>query len=302
MGDIQIAIVTKDRPEILKDTLLRLEELSLDNKSLIIDGSRGAETKKVSQNFESDYYRQDKGRRIQARNIALEKCDSDYLAFIDDDVFVSDSWFESMKNALEKEDVVGVTGRLKGENVEFGSVSGKIRSFLFGGKAVFGEILDNGVINGDFFYDEEKEVDHLVGCNMGVDVEAIKDVGGFNTDYDVGNAYREETEPTYLLKNKGRLIYDPSASLEHLGVNENEKRRRWLFYNPYLTKYFLNRNNVVKDIKGRLGYLINKIARHCFYLLTSIKNRDLTYKYYLLGELKGFNDFIIKDKKPQEHL
>lgn len=299
--DIKIGIVTKDRADVIKDTLERLSELKLDENVILVDGSEGNETKNISRKFSANYIRQKEGRRTRARNIALEECESDYIIYIDDDVIVSENWMDQMKRTLSKERVVGATGKLEGEAPSLSGISGNIREFLFGGKDDFGEILNNGVINGDFFYDDEKEVDHLVGCNMAFKTSVLREVGGFNEEYDVGNAYREETEPSYKAGQKGKLIYNPEASVNHLNEEEEEKQKRWMFYNPYLTKYFLRQNEIVKGVKGRISYLFNKFARHTFYLLRSLSRGDASYKYYLMGEIRGFKDFVLFDKNPFEY-
>lgn len=298
---LSIGIVTKNRAEILRDTLNRLSEIGIDDKVIVVDGSENERTRKVCQEYPLEYYKQKEGRRIRARNIALEKCESTYIAYIDDDTIVSEEWYESLKSTLEQENVLGATGKLEEEDISLTGVPRKIRDFLFGGKDVFGEVKSNGVINGDFFYDEKKEVDHLVGCNMAFDRKALLDVGGFNEEYDVGNAYREETEPSYKISRKGKLIYEHEASVKHLNVKEVEKRRKWMFYNPYLTKYFLHRNSVISGLSNRLSYLLNKASRHTYYFLQSISNRDKSYLYYLLGEIRSFRDFIISDRKPLEY-
>lgn len=297
---LSIGIVTKDRPEILRDTLDRLSEIRIDDKVIVVDGSKDERTKKICQEYPLEYHKQEEGRRIRARNLVLEKCDSQYIVFIDDDTIVSKNWYSSLKSTLEKEDVVGATGKLEDESISLTGIPKKIRDFLFGSQQVFGEVRSNGVINGDFFYDEKKEVDHLVGCNMAFDKEALLEVGGFNEDYDVGNAYREETEPSYKTSKRGKLIYNPEASVKHLNVEEAEKRENWMFYNPYLTKYFLHRNNIISG-SSRISYILNKAARHTYYSLQSLANRDKSYLYYLLGEIRSFRDFIILDRKPVDY-
>lgn len=300
---LSIGIVTKDRPETIKGTLERLSELNLDDKVIVVDGSESEETEKVCDKFDVNYIEQDEGRRVAARNQVLENCETEYLAYIDDDAQVSNNWFEAIKENFEEENVVGVTGRLEGETPELGGISGKVRELLFGGKEDFGEILNNGVINGDFFYNERKEVDHMVGCNMAFDVEALREVGGFQEEYDIGNAYREETAPSYRMKNKGKIVYNPDTSVDHLKQgDEDHSDATWMFYNPYLTRYFLTQEDVIKGFSGHLEHFLITKLRHFYFLSKSILNKDMLYLYYLKGELLGIRDFLLFDRRPSEYV
>jgi GT2 family glycosyltransferase len=137
---------------------------------------------------------------------------------------------------------------------------------------------------------------------MAFEVETLRDIGGFNEEYDVGNAYREETETSYRSSKKGRIIYRPGASLNHLEVEEEDEVRMWMFYSPYLTKYFLSRNNVVKGVSARLKYFRNMVFGHTYFLTKSLGLRNMNYIYYLYGELASFWDFILLNKKPREYI
>lgn len=302
MTDLCIAIVTMNRPEIIEDTLEHLDNKELIDNVLIVDGSDNSETKDVCSEHPVDYYRQESEGMTSARNEALEKCESDYIAFIDDDVRVSDSWYEAISETFKGENTVGVTGKLLGAETDLSGFPKKIRDFLFGGRESFGEIKDNGVINGDFFYDDKKEVDHMPGCNMAYRVSALNSVGGFQEKYDVGNSYREDTIASYLTSKKGKIIYNPQASLRHLAVDEEGDEKKWMFYNPYLTKYFLYKNSVVKNSINRLSYIINMQIRHVYFLLKSIIELNPYYLYYLYGEIQSFIDFILLDRKPREYI
>ena len=273
---------------------------------LVVDGSKDmnqSATALVCKANSVDYYPQEfEGGRAAARNEALELCNTDYIAYIDDDTLVSRLWYRSIEHWFEHTEVVGVTGRLEGESLEFSGIAGKIREFLFGGRDRFGEVLDNGVINGDFFYNEIRNVDHMPGCNMAFDVETLRNVGGFDADYDVGNAYREETGPAYRVSAIGRIVYDPLASVNHLGIDEEGDVEQYMFYSPYLTRYCLRRNGVVSGVRNRCSYLLNTLARHSYFAARSLAGRNTDYLYYLRGEIHSFIDFTLLDRTPREHV
>lgn len=302
MASVEIAIVTMNRPEVFRDTAKHLESQGLLEKLLVVDGSKDDKTKDICDEHGIEYHRQDSKGMTSARNEALEHCGSEYIVFIDDDVRISDTWYDAICEAFDEGNIVGVTGKLENDGLDMGGFAKKVRNFLFGGIESFGEVLDNGVINGDFFYDERREVDHMPGCNMAHHVPTLKEVGGFQEEYDVGNSYREDTIASYLVGQEGKIVYEPGASLEHLAVDEEGDKKNWMFYNPYLTKYFLHSNSIVSGLKNRVSYFVNKTARHAYFLGSSLADGNLIYRYYMYAELRSFIDFVVLNREPQEYV
>jgi GT2 family glycosyltransferase len=302
MASLEIAIVTMDRPSVLKETLKNLESEKLAEKTVIIDGSKGKKTASVCEEFDVDYYEQESNGMTAARNEALEKCSADNLVFIDDDTRISETWFQTLQEELEEDSTVGVTGKLEGEEINLSNISNGIRELLFGARQSFGEITNSGIINGDFFYEERKNVDHMPGCNMAYDVETLKSTGGFSEEYDVGNSYREDTVASYQVSQKGNIIYNPKASVDHLAIDEEGDEEKWMFYNPYLTRYFLADNRVISGKTNLLRHISIQAIRHFYFLGSSLLNFNFNYFYYLKGELYGIWDFLVKDKEPREVL
>ena len=299
---LEIAIVTRNRPEILDGTLERIEKLGLINQVLVVDGSDDNLTKKICDKYNLDYYRQKSSGMTAARNEALRHTNKPYIVYIDDDVRVSGSWYDKIKSELEKSDIIGATGKLEDEDLHLNGLAKTVRKFLFGSKEKFGEVLDNGVINGDFFYDKRKEVDHMPGCNMAYEVESLKACGGFEEEYDVGNSYREDTVASHKVSKKGKLIYNPEASLNHIKAQEGRNEKKRLFYSTYLTRYFITDQNIVSGFKNTLDHLLVTGARHAYYFSRSLRNFDNRYIFYLKGELRGILDFKLKNRKPQSYI
>lgn len=301
MCELTIAIVTKDRSDILEKTLDRLSEQNLTEHVLVLDGSSSSSSEEVCKNLEVEHYYQTSSGMTSARNEALEKCNTKYIVFIDDDVLVSDSWFNTLEEITLSEDIAGATGKLENESLEFSGLSNIIRIVLFGGKSSFGNIKNNGVINGDFFYDDVKEVDHMPGCNMAYKVSLLEEVGGFEEDYDVGSSYREDTVASYKVAQHGKVIYHQNVSVNHLKSEEGRNEKNRLFYNTYLTRYFLHDQNIVSGWKNKLEHVLITACRHGYYLSRSLLNKDLRYTYYLKGEVRGFIDFVVYDKRPVKY-
>lgn len=108
---LTISICTKDRPEKIKQTLeFLIAESGKNNLSpriLVIDSSRGRETKKVVENLRKEYgisgisYHRVFIHSISAaRNIAVRLTGTKYLCFIDDDVVPQKFWMTGIYNVI----------------------------------------------------------------------------------------------------------------------------------------------------------------------------------------------------------
>jgi GT2 family glycosyltransferase len=267
----------------------------------VLDGSKNNTSEKVCEGFGVEYHFQDSSGMTAARNEALEYVDSEYAVFVDDDVRISDSWYEAIVDAFEEEKVVGVTGKLEDEELEFGRLSGFIRNVIFGGKESFGEVLPSGVVNGDFFYDEGKEADHMPGCNMAFDVEALRGQGGFDEEFDVGSSYGEDTAASLRVAREGKIVYEPEASLKHLKVGENRNEGRRVLFDAYNTRLLQRKYDLVDGFSGLLRNLGVTTLRHTYYLISSVSSSSPSrFMSYFKGDVLGLWDFWLRDRKPSD--
>src|SRR5580704_18751869 len=139
-----------------------------------------------------------------ARNTALRACETDLIAFLDDDALAAPSWLEKLVAVFEEGgEIVGAAG---------GRVTcGFARpNWLSEDLLPLVSILDLGpqLI-------EVRPRQWLVGANIAFRTTAIRDLGGFRTDLGqsgqiwVGN---EEIELCNRLRKKGlRIFYTPEA-------------------------------------------------------------------------------------------
>lgn len=287
-----IAIVTMDRPTILKETLENLRDNDILENVLIIDGSDSNDTKRLCEELEVKHQFQESGGMTSARNEALEECDTKYITYIDDDVRVSKDWYKKIIDEFDThEDIVGVTGLVSTPSSNQGYwLENRIREFLSGGRSREGEISDDGSISGRFDYAERKFVDHMPGCNMSYDTETLKRAGGFDELFDRGNSYREETAASYRLQDFGKIVYNPKIKVKHLRAEENRDPEIYLYCNAYNTRLFLNKYGVINGWNNHFKHVYKNIVKNLAYLAKYKSG----YMSYLRGEVDSLVDVHIR--------
>lgn len=139
----------------------------------------------------------------RARNIALEACSTDVIAFIDDDCEVSTHFFSQHLESITK---AGVS-----------AVAGKITSTLKFKKPR----AANWPTELDYYYfDLESErhaenVSTFGGGNHSIYTKLAKEIGGYDENFR-GWAFREDSDMSLRLFNAGKkIVYNPDASVIH---------------------------------------------------------------------------------------
>ena len=131
------------------------------------------------------------------RNAAIEEAGHEYVASIDADCIVEQTWLENlMKNILE-EDVGGVGGKLIEAHQE--KLADRWRAVHMR------QNWGNGkIINPPF----------LFGCNTLFRKSALEEIGGYDKRFRTNG---EDVDISLRLKAKGyKIIYEPSAIVKHL--------------------------------------------------------------------------------------
>jgi glycosyltransferase involved in cell wall biosynthesis len=119
--NLSIAVITKDRPEVLKDWLLSIGRQSkLPDNIIIIDSSIDQLTRKYTKKFlsrmpfPSTYIYEPKKGYSVARNRALNVVKTPWLGFIDDDCIVDANWYSAMiKTAHRHRHAAAIAGESK---------------------------------------------------------------------------------------------------------------------------------------------------------------------------------------------
>lgn len=149
------------------------------------------------------------------RNHAIFKTTAELCVFVDDDVRVEPDFLRLhselfVEGRREHPNLAGIAGRViqpkdglsenemtaKGEFAKYNTRTGRA--------------------TGNFFGTKRGLVEHMHECNFSALTRSLREVGGFNEEFQ-GNAYFEGTDLALRLqKNGGVLLYDPRVKLIHL--------------------------------------------------------------------------------------
>lgn len=195
-------------------------------------------------------------------NVALEKCEGDFLAKIDSDVELLSTWLEVCLKCFTGDGVAGVGGRM----VEFyqGTVADRWRAeFMqqhWGLRKVANPV-------------------GLFGCDQLWRVKALKDVGGWNPKYRTNH---EDMDLSMRMRQKGwHLVYTPLAIGLHLRQDDvaSVLKNFWMWYHtPAMEEGFYVSVQKVAELIGRN----RKMAVERFNKCVEAGRFDLCYPCLLL--------------------
>lgn len=263
MNNITVAICTYRRYDMLKkclDVLLKLNHPLEKINLVIVDNSlqptEGTAFRNSIVGFPNlHYYITEKSGLSYARNFALEKCETEFIAFIDDDSMVDANWANSLCVAIDR------------WGNQLGAIGGKVNPIwtverpewladkLLGALTV----LDMGVHEFEVNYDKNN---WLVGANIIFNANAVRQVGGFSEKLgrNQGNLIcHEEMELNLRLQKAGfKIIYNPQIIVNHYIHAErvNKEFICKLMYSEGISRGLLNTIDE-KSIKNDMKYLLD---------------------------------------------
>lgn len=240
---LSVVICTYNRGKSLEKCLSSLNRQGFSNfEVVIVDGGSTDKTYKII----SQYSKQLTIRKIVDRSKELARvrdrgwreAKGEFVAWIDDDVFVSENWAESMVEIFNKNpDVGGISGPtivreelLKNRDVFsfYGKrgvlgLVGKFWSsfFLEGKKYEVGKLLKSGAWTPGSNFPTSlkikglKDVDYLEACNMTLRKDLVAKVSGFDYGYR-GIAEWCELDLAIRIKGQGyRLVFSSQVRVDH---------------------------------------------------------------------------------------
>lgn len=231
-----VVVATYNRPGHVQTCLEHLRRQTVQpRETVVVDASPGPETRDVVAGYpDVVYLRNERGRGSTAtsRAIGIAVCTGDVVAFIDDDAFADPTWLAELLTRYDDARVGAVGGlarnRRPGEENE--------------GVDEIGRLLPDGRLTGNFAADpgHDVDVDHLLGANMSVRRSVVRELGGIHDHYP-GTCLREETDIVLRIGKAGyRIIYTPSAAVDHIPGPYAKGQRFDVRY-----AYFGERNHLV---------------------------------------------------------
>lgn len=174
--------------------------------------------------------------RCRAKNEAAKVAKGKILVFLDDDVeILSKNYFDRILEIFKDSNVGAASGR----EIKIGKES-KLKKIVkvVGRISLLGEVISNF----DTDLGKPIEVDALPGCNFAVRKDVFMKTM-FDEAYDIGTAYREETDIQIRIKRMGyKLIFDPSIAVYHKDTKDVRFLEKWFKWYYVLNTFFFMKN------------------------------------------------------------
>jgi len=309
---ISVILVSYNKPELLRQTLLSLKAYHHQNLELIVvDNSDQRDVEiMINQDFpEVIFKRMESNIGFgRANNIGFQLSNGEFIAFLNNDLVFKEDVLSPLVNELEKDQSLGIIGpKLLNEDMSlqysccnFPSVSDIIKAEIWGDYSVHSWYLT------DWDHNQRRYVDYVSGALMVMRRDLFEKVGLYDNIFFM---YSEEVDLCYRIKNAGYNIeYFPNVKAIHLGGASTIINNREINSHLYLSrlKFRLKHYGIFSTLSQILGITIVSIAR-CFFVSVKIliirKNRSLGISHLIrtLKKLKlmffYFVTLISRDKE-----
>ena len=211
---ISVLIASYQRPALLENCLRSLEQQTrLPDEVIVVgvdeDGATGAAVQRFARTSTFPcVWASSPARGVVAQtNLGLELCNSDVVAFTNDDAEPFPDWLERMETYYEDETIGGVGGRdfvhLEGGQVLEGKAD------RVGHITWFGRVHGNHHLS----YPDVVDVDVLKGVNMSCRRQLL---GPLDRRMASGGRWHWEIDASFQVRRAGqRLLYDPRICAHH---------------------------------------------------------------------------------------
>lgn len=226
---VSVIIPTLARPDIIFNLVNDLFNQSYENFEIIVVDQSQEENNKlknltVGSAARLKYFKLDKEGTCLAKNYGIKRAKGEIIIFLDDDVEIKNPDFIKyhVVNYLKPE-IGGVGGRVFDKNIRLNrQQTGPVC-----------RVTKTGRIYSNADSDFKQEINAPRGGNVSYRKKYIEEIGGFDERF-IGNAMREETDFSLrIFKNRHKIIFEPNASLVHLGVGRGGSRQKdrldWYF-------------------------------------------------------------------------
>ncbi len=238
-----VIIITRDRPEMLRDCVESIRAQAYPEKEIIVaDSSKGPETRRWAEScpdVKYIYVADADNNMPKSRNVGLTLATGDFAAFIDDDATAHPGWLEALADCFNDPAVGGAGGRV----VE------KRRNTVVNAGDDVGRIYEDGRQVGNFTVDtgDPFDLDWVPGGNMAWRRGILSDLNGFDERYTITNACEEVDFAVRAWLAGWRVRYHPGAGIDHYAAPKANIRRD--FMDPKV-HYSVIRNNTYLHVKN----------------------------------------------------
>ncbi|GMU55467.1 MAG: hypothetical protein AMXMBFR33_46130 [Candidatus Xenobia bacterium] len=273
MVGCSIVVITRNRPGIVDLNLDALAEQTLKPLEVIlVDSSEPA--RQWKQQLERVYpfpvrhfcYPRGLGQMPRARNFGIQQSCGEVVVFLDDDCLASPGWLQSLASCYQRHpEALGVGGLIRDERWKFDP------------ERPIGAVDACGRVSANFFGDTGGAcpVAILPGGNMSFRREGLLDVGGFDPGY-VATNHREDPDLCLrLVRNGGRLYYEPAAEVLHLAARLRLKELKR--FDEFYLRYSYARNEGYFTLK-HFGHSPRAWKRICWDEMLAWAREGISYR------------------------
>lgn len=249
---ISIAISTKDRRNYLYKLLDSIKNLDYPEDEIeIVVVEEGDKPKPIEGTKYIFLPRLNKGFGF-TRNVAIENCTHNLIAFVDDDCEVTPAWLKELMDCLD-EKTLGVTGGVRVKDCNAMGYSENIIGIPAGGLKKIHESQN-----------KPRLTDMIGTCNALVRKDLILRIGGFEETH-CTKFGGEDSILSYKLRKMGvRLIYNPRAVVYH---KTKDNLKEIFFWALRMGKARILFNRYIGHGGFRFGYLKDSIIVKIFLFL-----------------------------------
>jgi len=281
---ISVIIVSYNKPELLRQTLITLKSHHHQNMEIIVvDNSDQKDVELMINNefLNVIYKRMESNIGFgQANNIGFRLSTGDYIAFLNNDLIFKEDIISPLVSELEKDNSLGIIGpkllnkdnSLQYSCCRFPSVSDIIKAEIWGDYSIKRWYLT------DWDHNQKKSVDYISGALMVMRRDLFKNIGLFDSNFFM---YSEEVDLCYRIKKAGYYVeYFPMIEAIHIGGASTILNNREINSHLYLSrlKFRLKHYGILSTLSQIFGITIISIIR-CLVISSKIliirKNREL---------------------------
>lgn len=255
-----LIIATKGRPAPLRNALVSAAgALPEDGEVIVVDGDPDHSAGPVVQEMQAShpsvtmrYLTSDPGAALQ-RNVGIDEAEGEIVVFVDDDCTFKPGLFEALTTAYQDPTVVGATGWIEQEMRERlgNNPHSRLRWLVLGGGRQ-GSMSSFGFRRPIVDVEKPRDVEYMPGPLMSARRHVAAEVRFDErlAAYSLG----EDDDFSYRLSRRGRIRYEPSASVYHCELGWRQMDRRQMDRLQVVNRTYLFRKNFSQTLRARAGF------------------------------------------------
>jgi glycosyltransferase involved in cell wall biosynthesis len=279
---VSIVICTRNRASFLDRCLKSIQNQN--NKTIpiiIIDNGSNDNTNSIINKWRMfipnlETFHESNIGLSYARNYAIDKCNSEFIHYIDDDTTLENDFCDNLISFL-------ITFKPK-------AYTGKIIPVFITKRP---EWYKNEYLCGENAYLKTGKLDdgHIMGGNMGFNTKLLLQLEGFPNNYGKGSKimYCEETFVEYKIRSrKIQVYYCEEIKINHFGNDDTIWKILKIFYHQNLSFMQLESNRIAnkKSLKI-IFYDFKQCAKHLLKgIILIVKQREYYFQNFLIDVLK----------------